>query len=86
MHQDATTNAAGVRRAFLWAGLIIGQAILLRGITDVTTWLYVFLLTLIAFMVDQPFTRTPRLQPWGGLIQAGLIVAMAVMLRIFITL
>lgn len=93
MDRDANAQAnAGaaetLRRAFLWAGLIIGQAILLRGITNVTTWLYVFLLTITAFVVDQPLARTrhPVMLRWGGVIQAVVVVATAIVLRIFIAL
>lgn len=88
MHEKTNNLSSTIlRRAFMWAGLILAQGILLRGIASPTTWLYVFLLTLTASTLDQPLLGG-RLTSgrWGGLAQAGIIIVVAIILRVVIAL
>jgi hypothetical protein len=81
------TSSVILQRAVMWAGLILAQAILLREIASPTTWLHVCLLTLTAFAVDQPLLSGKlAARRWGGLAQAGSILAVAIVLRVVVAL
>jgi hypothetical protein len=71
-------------RAFVWAGLLMGSAIVLKDIVAATTYTYLMRVVATAFMVDQSLRPPSRLasRRWDGPFFAALIIAVAIAVKI----
>ena len=75
-----------LRRAFVWAGLVFGSALFLRGIVEPQVSFLLGMLILVAWVVDR-FTMMrvgPNPPVWVGPVSLVVIVAVGALLRTFL--
>ena len=82
--ETSTTTAESIRGSFVWAGLLLGLAIVLKDVIAATDFTYVSGVVLVAWAIDQfrPLPARLASSKWGAVLQAVAIIIVAVVIRI----
>lgn len=82
-HERARDSAFGteiIRRSFIWAGLLMGSAIVLKDLITATDFVYLMLVFVTAWGFDQ---RTfPQAGKWADPLAAAAIIIVASILKL----
>jgi hypothetical protein len=80
----AVPAAETIRRAFVWAGVILGAAIVLNDLIEPTEFTYLLGIFIIAWIVDQapPFAGRAESIKWAGPVSAAIILAIAIATKV----
>jgi hypothetical protein len=80
----AAISAETIRRAFVWAGVLMGLAIVLKDVIEATEFTYVMMVVIVAWVVDQtpPLSLRNASSKWAGPLSAAVVIAVAVAMKL----
>ncbi|CAN5733109.1 hypothetical protein BH23CHL5_BH23CHL5_21910 [soil metagenome] len=89
MSDAAQRDAIGreiIRQACGWAGLLLGLAIILRDLIELTEFTYVLMVALVAMVIAMTaaWRQQEALSKWAGPDSGALVVIVAVLMKLVI--
>lgn len=86
MERDTTLKSAiaaqTIRRSLIWAGVLLGLAIVLKDVIEATEFIYVMSVIIVGWTADQtPLSFSRVSNKWSGLVSAALIIVVAIAVK-----
>lgn len=87
MESEKQRDAIGreiIRQACIWAGLLIGLAIVLKDLIEPTEFTYVLLMVVVAWTIaaTPAWRQQEAASKWAGPISGGVVILIAVALKL----